>query len=46
MTIKELNGKTYITEGNITIEVNATKSEIENDLEKYQTKLNNLKGAI
>lgn len=46
MIIKEINGTTYITEDNITIAVNATKSEVEENIEKYQEKLNNLKGEI
>jgi hypothetical protein len=46
MTIYQLNGNTHITDGNYTIQVNATVQEVEENIELYQKKLDNLKGEM
>ena len=46
MTVYDLNGNTYITDGTVTIQVKATVEYVENNIKEFETKIENLKGAI
>lgn len=46
MTIYELNGNTYISDGTLTMQVKATVEYVENNIKEFETKIENLKGAI